>query len=253
MNKKNIWHYVKLYKGILAKYQILIAEKDLSNIYQLILLVFELDDLYDLTYRVPEGNKLAKIKEAMIVLMPKENPLSLQAIEVLFQAMKDESLLGKTPSWNQYLKVASQSIGAGIITSYLASVMEIKSSTWFSKSIVEFNNEINCLIRIANDYLDISVDKHREFPEKFQLKTKHFFSHKSQFKIYLFSKYITHKISYFLYLLRFKYLKLASDWRDYLKAILCLESVLDWAFKVYVIDNDSCQESTTDLSVTKAY
>ncbi|MGK7952041.1 MAG: hypothetical protein AB4368_25470 [Xenococcaceae cyanobacterium] len=35
--------------------------------------------------------------------------------------------------------------------------------------------------------------------------------------------------------------KLASNWENYWQAIASSESVIDWAFKVYVIDRNSCQ------------
>ena len=89
MNKESILSYVKLYKNILDKHQIFLSERDLSNIYQLILLVFELDDLYDVVRQYPpKDRKLVHIKKAMISLMPNHHPLGLQAISLVFKAMK---------------------------------------------------------------------------------------------------------------------------------------------------------------------
>jgi hypothetical protein len=251
MNKDSILGYVKLYKSILDKYQIFLSEKDLENIYQLIVLVFQLDDLYDLVGKSPELRKLATIKAAMISLIPNNNTLGLHGIEVVFQAMKDEYLLDLRESLTKYLQVCSKSIGASIITGYLASKIGLKSSIWFSDILVKFNDEINCLIRLANDYLDLTVDKQRNFEEVPRIKTAHFFANKAQFKRYLIYKYILHKIRYLIYLIRFKYLKLSCYWEDYCQAIFCSESVLDWAFKVYLIDRNSCQESSTDINLTR--
>ena len=244
MNKNSILSYVKLYNNILDKHQIFLSERDLSNIYQLILLVFELDDLYDVVPQCsPNHHKLAKIKTAMISLMPNHHPLGLQAIAVVFEAMKDESLLKANQSLNlnQYLKVSSQSIGAPIIMAYLASKINVATGIWYSATIVKFNNEITALIRLANDYLDTDVDLKRSINENQQIKAIDFFDSQSKFKQYLLGKYIIHKLHYYFYLIRFKYLKLSAKDRDYLQAIACSESVLDWAYKVYVIDHNSCQ------------
>ncbi len=246
MNKDSILGYVQLYKSILDKHQIFLSEKDLSNIYQLILLVFKLDDLYDVVHQYPANHhkhKLANIKTAMMSLMPNNHPLGLQAIALVFKAMKDESLLKANQSLNlnQYLKVCSQTIGASIITAYLVSKINVNPSICYSDIIVKFNQEINALIRLANDYLDTDIDLERSLKETPQIKAIYFFRSKSRLKRYLFCRYIVHKLHYYFDLIRFKYLKLSSDWKDYLQAIACSESVLDWAFKVYVIDRNSCQ------------
>ena len=244
MNKDSILSYVKLYKNILDKHQILLCENDLSNIYQLILLVFELDDLYDVVGIAPGRDlRLANIKKAMISLMPNNNPIGYDTIALFFKAMKDESLLKAKPSLNlnQYLKVCSQSIGSPIIMAYLVSRIQLNPTIWHSNIIVKFNSEINILIRISNDYLDTDIDIKRSIKEIPQIKATSFFSSKFQLKSYLICSYIVHKLHYYFYLIRFKYLKLSSDWNHYLQAISCSESVLDWAFKVYVIDRNSCQ------------
>lgn len=145
MNKDSILGYVKLYKNILDKHQIFLDEQDLSNIYQLILLVFELDDLYDLAEQyLPSHHQLAAIKTAMISLMPDNHLFGLKAITLVFKAMKDESLFKANQPLNLdlYLQVCSQSIGASIITAYLVSKININPSIWYSDILVSFNNEI---------------------------------------------------------------------------------------------------------------
>lgn len=139
MNQKSILNYVKLYQDILGKHQIFLSDEDLDHIYHLILLVFELDDLYDrLELYPPSQAKLASINKAMISLMPDHNPIGLQAIAIVFQAMQDESLLtaGKNLDLNQYLKISSQSIGSPIITAYLASKIKIDPDIWYSDILV---------------------------------------------------------------------------------------------------------------------
>ena len=165
------------------------------------------------------------------------------AIQLVFQAMEEESLLkaDRSLTLNQYLKIASRSIGAPIIMAYLVSKIQVKPSIWYSDIIVKFNNEINTLIRLANDYLDIDIDLKRSIKETPQIKAIYFFGSKFQFKRYLFCKYIIHKIHYYCCPIGFQYLKLSSKWQDYYMAIACSESALDWAFKVYVMDRNSCQ------------
>lgn len=244
MNKDIILSYVKLYKNILDKHQILLCDRDLSNIYQLIVLVFELDDLYDVVEQSsPSQARLTEIKNAMLSLMPDSDYISLQAVESVFRAMKEESLLSKSKSLDleRYLEIVRQSIGAPIIMAYLVSKLKIKPSIWYLERMVSFNEEINILVRLGNDYLDIDEDEPRSNQEVFQIKAMIFFASKFHFKIYLFVKYLVHKVRYYFYLLKFKCFDLTPDRQNYLKAIACSESVLDWAFKVYVIDHNSCQ------------
>lgn len=244
MNKESISKYVKVYQDILDKYQIKLSAQDLDRIYQLILLVFELDDLYDIAEQFPPNQaRLTKIKDAMLSLMPERDYISLQAVETVFQSMEKESLLSKNKffSLDRYLEIARQSVGAPIIMAYLVSKLEIKPSIWYLNQMVFFNEEINTLIRLGNDYLDIDKDELRSSKENFQIKANIFFINKFQFKGYIFLKYFIHKIRYFFYSLKFKCFDLTPDRQSYLQAISCSESVLDWAFKVYIIDRNSCQ------------
>ncbi len=244
MNKDSILGYVQIYKSILNQYKIFLSEQDLSNIYQLILLVFELDDLYDLAVsQSPNPTKLVQLERAMISLMPNSNPIGLEAISRIFRAMKDESLLKADRSLNlaRYLKISSQSIGALIIMAYLASKIKVAPDIWYSATMIKFNNEINILIRLANDYLDTDKELSRSKAEIPQIKASYFFNSKPQFKRYLLCRYLVHKLHYYFYQIRFKYRQLSTKNKECLQAIACSESVLDWAFKVYVIDRNSCQ------------
>jgi hypothetical protein len=45
LDKEGIKTYVMLYDHILRDHQLVVTDEDLQNIYQLILLTFELDDL----------------------------------------------------------------------------------------------------------------------------------------------------------------------------------------------------------------
>lgn len=243
MNQEVILSYVKLYKHILKRQQIFLEDRDLDNIYRLILLVFKLDDLYDrINKDPPSKDNLAHIKTAMISLIPDHNPIGLQAIASVFQAMQDESLFkAKNLTLRQYLKVTSKSIGASIIATYLVSKLQLQQSIWYTNFLVAYNNEINILIRLANDLLDAGIDRRRSKEEISQLKAIDFFSNRSALKRYLFFRYVIHKLRYYFYLTKYKYLKLSANSKDYWQAIACSESVLDWAFLVYVRDRNSCQ------------
>jgi hypothetical protein len=49
LDKEGIKKYVKLYENILSEHNIIVNNEDLDNIYHLILLIANLDDLYDST------------------------------------------------------------------------------------------------------------------------------------------------------------------------------------------------------------
>jgi hypothetical protein len=243
VNINSIQSYIKLYQGIVKKYQITISEQDLNNLYELALLIFELDNLFDNSDRYPSEEELKAIETKMIALIPNKNPIGLQAIEFLFKAMIAERNISSSKSLAQYLQIGSKSIGAEVLTSYLISKLAIDPLVWFSKIIVTFNDEINNIIRLANDYLDLSADSDRLIEETKQIKAVQFFWCKINFKFNIIYRYFIHKTSYFVYLIIFRYLKFSRRAQDYWQAIACSESILDWAFKVYIIDKNSCRSN----------
>jgi hypothetical protein len=242
LDKKGIEKYVMLYGQILRDYQIVVTEEDLHNIYRLILLTFDLDDLYDSIACSPDLIKIAKIKQAMIFLMPAHHSIALNSIDLVFEAMAEEAHTDLSESLHRYLSVCGKSIGAQLITGYLASKNQIGLNIWLSDVIVKFNDDINELIRLANDYLDITIDANRRSAEVPQLKAMKFFHSKFEFKAYLSVRYISHKIRYYLYSIYFKYLNSSPHQQDYSIAIDCIESVLDFGVKAYIDDKKSFRE-----------
>jgi hypothetical protein len=83
---------------------------------------------------------------------------------------------------------------------------------WLSDLLVQFNDEINDndVMRLANDYLDVTVDVNRMPEEVSQIKAINFFCSKFEFKAYLYIRYIIHKIRYYLYLIGLRYLNISS-------------------------------------------
>ncbi|NBD33902.1 MAG: hypothetical protein GVY17_13295 [Cyanobacteria bacterium] len=239
LDQEGIKHYVKLYKDILKRYKITISDEDINNIYQIILLTFQLDDLYDSFNGTPNPVALEKIRQSMISLMPNCHPIAMNAIDLVFKAMSDEAQSDLSQSLTNYLNVCGQSIGAQLVISYLASKENISLKIWFSEILVNFNDEINDLIRLANDYLDITVDVKRMSEEVSQIKAIHFFKNKFHFKCYLSYRYLIHKIRYYLYLISFSYLTFSAQSRNYRRAINCSESVLELAVKAYLTDQKS--------------
>ena len=278
LDKEGIKKYVMLYDRILRDHQIVVTDEDLHNIYQLILLTFDLDDLYDSilhsrsvpqerkgcyvgrgyaaasecspdslsskgaaspTETLRERIKVAKIKQAMISLMPNRHPIALNSIDLVFEAMEEEAHADLSRSLNRYLSVCGRSIGAQLITGYLASKNQIELNIWLSAIIVKFHDDINDIIRLANDYLDVTVDTKRISEEVSQLKAIKFFHSKFEFKAYLSTRYILHKVRYYLYSIYFRYLDVSHHQEDYLIAIKCIESVLDFAVKAYISDKKS--------------
>jgi hypothetical protein len=241
ININSIQKYIKLYQDIVGKYKIIISEQDLNNLYQLALLIFELDNLFDENDNYPSQEELEAIKNKMVALIPNGNLIGLQAIDFLFKAMDAEQKIDLNKSLTQYLTISSKTIGSEVLTSYLISKLAIDPLVWFSKIIVKFNDEINNIIRLANDYLDVSLDRERIVKEAKQIKAIRFFWCKVNFKLNIIYRYFIHKIIYFIYLIIFRYLKISKQWQDYWQAIACSESILDWAFKVYIIDKNSCR------------
>ncbi len=143
LDKEGIKNYVRLYRNILSKHQIVISDEDLNNIYKLIVLTFELDDLYDSVNRIPDKVELEEIRKGMIALMPNSHPIALTSIELVFKAMDDEAHSDLSKSLNSYLNVCSKSIGAQLVAGYLASKNCIELNIWLSSTIAKFNDEIN--------------------------------------------------------------------------------------------------------------
>ncbi len=242
LDKEGIRYYVKIYNEILKNHKIFVAEKDLVNIYKLIVLTFELDDLYDSTKQLPSETGLNKIKKEMISLMPNNHPIALYSIELVFKAMEEEAQCDLSESLTRYLSICGKSIGAQLVAGYLASRSCIAQDIWLSKPITKFNDEINNLIRLANDYLDVTVDIQRMSKEVPQIKAIHFFRSKFALKIYICQRFIFHKARYYLYQLAFRCFNFSSHRRGYLTAIDCSESVLDLAVKAYITDKKSGRE-----------
>jgi hypothetical protein len=239
LDKEGIEKYVMFYKQILCDHQLVVSDEDLHNIYQLILLTFDLDDLYDSIECVHDRSKIAKIKQAMISLMPNRDSIALNSIDLVFEAMEAEAHTDLSASLHRYLSVCGKSIGAQLITGYLATKNQIESNIWLSDIIVRFNDDINDLIRLANDYLDTTVDVNRISEEVPQIKAIKFFHSKFEFKAYLSVRYILHKLRYYLYSIYFKYFNSSPQQQDYSIAINCIESVLDFAVKAYIDDKKS--------------
>lgn len=265
LDKEGIKKYVSLYRDILRKHQIVVTDRDLDNIYHLILLIADLDDLYDsilragdpqrqrrgfsndrspnsLSETLRERIELEKIEQKMIALMPDRQAIALDSIELIFEAIDEEAHADLSESLTRYLSVCGKSTGAQLIAGYLASKNRIELNIWLSDPIVKSNHEINDIIRLANDYLDVTVDTVRMSEETPQIKAMNFFRCKFEFKAYLYRRYIFHKIRYYLYSIGLRYLSISSQRKDYLVAIECIESVLDFAVKAYITDKKSFRE-----------
>jgi hypothetical protein len=265
LDKEGIKKYVILYKDILSKRQIVVTDKDLDNIYHLILLTFDLDDLYDslvggafppenrsldslsaaeveatqIETLCKRSDELEKIEQKMISLMPDRQPIALNSIALVFAAMDAEAHADLSESLARYLSICGKSIGAQLITGYLASKNRVALNIWLSPPIVKLNDDIDDIIRLANDYLDITVDVKRVSTEVSQIKSTNFFRSKFEFKAYLYYRYVSHKIRYYLYTIGFRCLNIFSQRQDYLVAIECIESVLDFGVKAYIADKKS--------------
>ena len=209
----------------------------------MITLIFEVDSLYDAKGVSFSQSKVKSLHEKMSCLLSESSPMTQPAIERFFQAMKEESI-GSTPNClKDYLQVSRYSIGAEILSNYIAYFLQIPSEIWFSKKISQFNEEIYTLIRLANDYLDVKSDQSRIEQEKVQIKAPQFFSNLLCFKLYFYWLYVYHKLHYYYKHLNYKLCRINQPEKEhYLKAILVSESLLIWAYKVYVIDQNSVHD-----------
>ncbi len=241
INKCKIHNYVQAYGNTLKALNIPVSEQDQYNIYRLIILLGELDDLYDQkVHNFWRERELQKLRAEMSVLIP-ETSLKQKTIDSLFESMRNEANNQKHSSLGQYLENSSITSGIHLIACYLASIFQLSPEIWFSRQVNTFGSEIGSIVRLANDYLDLSTSQNRLLAEASQENPLPFFPNKFCLKFFIAYKYILHKLRYYIYLMKLKYLPLAQR-QDYLKAINCYESVLELGFKAYFVDREACRD-----------
>lgn len=241
-NQVQISHYINYYQQILEQLKLSVSLKQLKVLLPLVNLIFEVDSLYDVKEKAFSRSKIEALREKMSILLSESSPLTQPAIEHFFQAMEEESHEAQLLSLTEYLQISRYSIGAELLSNYIAYILNISPSIWFSKKITSFREEIYTLIRLANDYLDVKGEQIRKKKEKEQVKATQFFSNLLFFRGYFLARYIFHKLDYYFCRIRSK---LSSNFQKEnweLKAIICAESILILAYKVYVIDQNSVHE-----------
>ncbi len=246
INKIKIHNYIQGYGNTLKALNITVSEQDQNNIYRLILLLGELDDLYDQKYHQKVHNfgrarELQKIRDEMTALIP-ESSLKQKTLDSLFESMVNEANNQQHSSLGQYLENSSITSGIPLIACYLGSIFQLSPEIWFSRLVNSFGYEIGSIVRLANDYLDLSTSQNRFLAEASQENPIVFFHNKLTFKFFIAYKYILHKVRYYAYIIGLKYLKSVCNWEDYLIAINCYESVLELGFKAYFVDREACRD-----------
>ena len=93
----------------------------------------------------------------------------------MFAAIDSEAHTDLSESLARYLSVCGKSMGAQLTTGYLARASQIGLDIWLEHPIVKLNNDIDDIIRLANDYLDVTVDINWIFEEVVQIKAMNFF------------------------------------------------------------------------------
>lgn len=241
IDKHKIHTYIQAYGDTLKDLNIPVSEQDKTNICQLIVLLGEFDDLYDKPTQSFSDRDLQQIKDEMIALIP-ESPLKQRTLDALFEAMANEASSQHHGSLEQYLETSSITSGVQLVACYLGSLLKLSPEIWFSRRVHAFGHEIGSIVRLANDYLDLDTSQHRSLAEASQENSILFFDHKFALKLFIAYKYILHKLHYYAYIVKLKYLKSIQDWQHHLQAINCYESVLELGFKAYFVDQEACRD-----------
>lgn len=236
-----IHNYIQAYGKTLKNLNLAISEQEQQNIYLLIILLGELDDLYDNQEREITPLELQKIKQKMLAVIP-DSLLRQKTIDSLFESMLMEAKNQQHSSLAQYLENSSITSGVHLIAGYLASIFHISSQIWYSQWVNSFGYEVASIVRLANDYLDLSTSQYRFSAEAPQENSINFFPNKLTLKLFIAYKYILHKARYYTYILGLKCLTLFCNCTNYLNAFNCYESVLQLGFKVYFVDQQSCRD-----------
>ena len=241
INQIKIHNYVQAYGNTLKAFNLAVSEQDQNKIYRLIILLGKLDDLYDQkVQKFFRERELQKIRAEMTILIPGTS-LKQKTLDSLFKSMRDEANNQQHSSLEQYLENSSITIGIPLIACYLASIFQLSPEIWFSRLVNSFDYEIGSIVRLANDYLDLSTSRNRSLAEVSQENPLLFFPNKLSFKFFIAYKYILHKLRYYIHIIKLKYLPIAQR-QDYLKAINCYESVLALGFKVYFLEREACRD-----------
>ncbi len=241
INQIKIHNYIQAYGNTLKALNLKISAQDQHNIYRLILLLGELDDLYDhKVHHCLRTRNVQKIREEMTALIP-ESSLKHKTLDSLFESMVKEANNQQHSSLRQYLENSSITVGIPLIACYLGSIFQLPPEIWFSRLVNSFAYEIGSIVRLANDYLDVSTSRNRLLAEVSQSNPFLFFQNKLSFQLFIVYKYILHKLRYHFYTVRLKYLPIERR-QDYLKAIKCYESVLELGFKAYFVEREACRD-----------
>nr|ADN17814.1 hypothetical protein Cyan7822_5965 [Gloeothece verrucosa PCC 7822] len=241
-NQLQISHYINYYQKILEQLKLSVSSRELKVLLPLVNLIFEVDSLYDIKEKTFARSEVEDLREKMSILLSESSSLTQPAIEHFFKAIEEESDEAPLLSLKEYLQISRYSIGAELLSNYIAYILNISPAIWFSKKITSFREEIYTLIRLANDYLDVKGEQPRKEKEKEQVKAIQFFSNPLLFQGYFLVRYIFHKLNYYFFQVQSFLNLIFKKENEELKAIICAESILIWAYKVYVIDQNSVHQ-----------
>lgn len=209
------------------KIKINLNDEDKKLLTFLITQAYLLDDIYDLD--LFDSKRVEAIYKNMISRINFQYKITRKEIKNLFLSHKKEKdNIKKVKNLKEYLKISSKNIGAQLLSGYIADKSKIKSSNWFSFKINKFNEEINQVLRLANDYLDLSQDKNRILLERSQLKSQHFLKYNFLIKFRIYLYLLKHKVKYTIVLI------FPSR-----KTYIIAESVLNLGLYVYINQHDS--------------
>jgi hypothetical protein len=233
-----------IYCSILDRHGLVLEANDYRQLQELITLIFEIDSRYQRAECFPDRVAIANLKETMRSLFPHCSPIYEPAIERFFTAKERETNPSSRTSVERYLHISGDSIGSHLLTSQIACFLQIPPEIWLSPILTMLNGEINQLIRLANDYPDVTI---AHFP--LRIKASQFFADSLTYKRYFFARYYQHQFRYWCTRLYWQYRR---NGNDYTRAIHCAQSLLQWADPLSVINtapSQSCEEVNQYASI----
>jgi hypothetical protein len=222
-----------IYRSILDRHGLVLDTNDYRRLQELIALIFEIDIRYQRAECFPDRVAIANLKETMRSLFPHCPAIYQPAIERFFAAKERETNPSIGTSVERYLHISSDSVGSHLLTSQIACFLQITPEIWLSPTLTMLNGEINRLIRLANDYPDVTIDR-----SPLRIKASQFFADSLTYKRYFLARYYQHQFRYWCTRLYWQYRR---DGNDYTRAIHCAESLLQWADPLSVINRASGQ------------
>jgi hypothetical protein len=235
-----------IYRSILDRHGLVLDTNDYRQLQELIALIFEIDIRYQRAECFPDRVAIANLKETMRSIFPDCPAIYQPAIERFFTAKERETNPSIRTSLERYLHISGDSVGSHLLASQIACFLQIPPEIWLSPTLAILNGEIHRLIRLANDYPDVTLAQ-----SPLRIKASQFFADALTYKRYFFARYYQHQFRYWFTRLYWQYRR---NGNDYTRAIHCAQSLLQWADPLSVINtapSQNCEEVNRYASIGK--